>query len=114
MNPMNIEKYRYDLEIIRQTAAQVIKDFGMTGIEITFSGNAKSAYAELENQMVPVISKIYIKEYERFQNLLYRIDVDEKEIQKIKKNYPAHLHAQLISKLILEREFIKILCRKFL
>ena len=34
-----IEQYRYDFEIIRLTAEQVIKDFGTHGIEINFSGN---------------------------------------------------------------------------
>ncbi|MBK7970619.1 MAG: hypothetical protein IPK08_17750 [Bacteroidetes bacterium] len=30
------ELYRHDLEIVRNTAAQVIKDFGLAGIEIAF------------------------------------------------------------------------------
>ena len=46
----NIEKYRRDLEIIRLTAEQVIKDFQIFGFEIVFSGNEYTAYEELKTQ----------------------------------------------------------------
>lgn len=41
------EKYRYDVEIIRGTAEQIIRDFNIDGFEIIFSGNPHNAFKEL-------------------------------------------------------------------
>lgn len=53
------ELYRHDLEIVRNTAAQVIKDFGLAGIEIAFSGNPQTAYQELLQQVTPGLELLY-------------------------------------------------------
>jgi len=36
--------------IVRETAEQIMKDFGMFGVTITFSGNIDKAYNELHEQ----------------------------------------------------------------
>ena len=46
----NIEFFLNKEDIIQETAQQIMKDFGMFGIEITFSGNIENAYHELHEQ----------------------------------------------------------------
>lgn len=105
-----IEKYRHDLEVIRNTAKQVIKDFGLYGIEIIFSGNELTAYDELKQQLVPALAKLY--QSGTFTALLYRIDVDEKKVNEIMNNTAAENKASQLASLVIEREFIKVLLRK--
>ena len=107
-----IEKYRHDLEVIRNTALQVIKDFELLGIEITFSGNEHSAYEELKAQIIPALTNLYKEKYSTFNELLYRIDVNENKVQQILRNSSKENQAEELSKLVLEREFIKVLLKK--
>jgi hypothetical protein len=50
MEQTELIKYRADLEVVRDTANQVIKDFGLSGVEISFSGFAEKAYTELQSR----------------------------------------------------------------
>lgn len=106
------EKYRHDLEVVRDTAKQVIKDFGMAGIEIHFSGNPETAYDELLEQTLPAIKECYQKNPGAFMALLYRIDVEEKKVKQLSDSFSASGFFAQLATLIIEREFLKVLIRK--
>ncbi|MFI5219673.1 MAG: hypothetical protein ACHQNT_09300 [Bacteroidia bacterium] len=110
METPQIEKYRHDLEIIRNTAQQVIKDFSLHGVEITFSGNELTAYDELKQQLIPALAKLH--QAGTFTALLYRIDVDEKKVNEILNNSATKDIASQLASLVIEREFMKVLLRK--
>jgi len=109
---VNIEKYRRDLEIIRLTAEQVIKDFGIFGFEIVFSGNEYTAYAELHEQLAPLLFDLYKDNRSTFRSLLYRIDISEAQWKKFLKSGTDNISERLAA-LVIEREFQKVLTRKF-
>ena len=81
----DVEKYRHDLEIIRKTAEQIIKDFQIFGFEITFSGNEYTAYDELKSQLTPLLFELYKSDLSTFQSLLYRIDISESKYRKFRQ-----------------------------
>lgn len=104
---MEIEKYRHDLEVIRNTALQVARDFETIGFEISLPVNELSAYEDLKAQLIPVLEKLMHKNPEQLSRLLYRIDVNEgKSMSTFDASGLAHL--------ILERELIKVITRKLL
>jgi hypothetical protein len=107
-----IEKYRHDLEVVRDTANQVIKDFDIAGIEIGFSGDTSNAYAELKKQLFPALENLYKKNSTAFMALLYRIDIEERAVVKIKTETGGTGFFMQLAELILEREFNKVLTRK--
>ncbi|MBK6642085.1 MAG: hypothetical protein KBH11_05680 [Bacteroidia bacterium] len=106
------ELYRHDLEIVRNTAAQVIKDFGLAGIEIAFSGNPQTAYQELLQQVTPGLELLYKKQNKTFMMLLYRIDVEESRVKAIMNQGTTAGSFPKLAELVLEREFIKVVLRK--
>ncbi len=109
----DLEKYRRDFAIVRETAAQIIKDFNMAGFEITFSGNELLAYEELKAQITPILWDLFKSQPSHFQNLLYRIDIDERHFNNfLKVSDPFHF-SESIAGLILQREFQKVLSRKY-
>ena len=112
-NNFQVEKYRHDLEVIHNTAKQIIKDFELFGIEISFSGNEQTAYSELKEQLIPVLSKLYKNKPSVFNSLLYRIDVSEKKLNAILNNFSADERSGQLANLIIEREFMKVLTKKF-
>ena len=101
------------LNIIQETADQIIKDFDAFGYEIIFSGNEISAYEELFKQITPLIESLIHNNYEKLMNVLYRIDVVEKVITpELKNNNPREL-AAIITKIVLERELKKVVTRNY-
>ena len=113
MNDSSLEKYRHDLAIVRETAAQVMKDFGVLGLEIRFSGDPFSAYEELKEQIAPVLFELFQNDRSRFQSLLYRIDLSEAKFRKLLgENTPSNFSHNLAD-MILQREFQKVLTRRF-
>ena len=112
MNQTDITKYRHDLEVIRMTAEQVKKDFSFQNMEIHFSGSEQTAYAELKTQLTPLLVKLLIENRPRLMQLLYRIDVPEKDWKKVLMIEDENAQAGKLSEIILEREFMKALTRK--
>ena len=112
MKTDDIEKYRYDLEVIRMTAEQVKKDFSLHKMEIHFSGNEETAYAELKAQLTPLLMKLLSENRTRLMQLLYRIDVPERDWKKVVMMEDKNSQSIKLSEIILEREFMKALTRK--
>ena len=112
MNPVSLVPYSQRLELINETARQIIKDFGLFNIEIKFSGNAENAYRELFSQIHPAISHLLDKQYEKAMNLLYRIDVSEKQVAEAVQEKQEVSFSEIITELIILREFQKILTRR--
>src|SRR5436305_1708275 len=113
----DLTPYLNRLDILNDTAQQVIKDFGMIGVEITpiaigVSGNTENAYAELFSQVLPQIEKIQKENFQNFYNLMYRIDISEGQIKKAALEAKDKSFAEIISDLILKRELLKVVTRK--
>ena len=106
------EKYRHDLEVIRNTGAQMIKDFGMFGVEINFSGNPETAYRELLDQTEPALARLYNDNRTSFMALLYRIDVSEKKVNELMEIEKKPAFFAKLAEVVVEREFMKVLIRK--
>lgn len=109
--------YLNRIDILNDTAQQVIKDFGMTGVEITpiaigVSGNTENAYAELFSQILPHIEKLQKENFQNFYNLMYRIDISEGQIKKAVGEAKDRSFSEIITDLILKRELLKVLIRK--
>lgn len=109
---MDITSYRHDLFFIRETAKQIIKDFDFFGIEITFSGNAETAYEELKSQLQTLISGLLKNDPSKILSVLYRIDVMEAKIKKAFLSQYKENRSGLLSDLIIERELQKVIIRK--
>ncbi len=104
--------YLINLELIRETARQIIKDFGMTGIEIRFTGNGQSAYDELFGQIAPEVDKLLQGNAGSFYDLLYRIDISEDQLKKESERFPARKFSEVVAHLIIKRELQKVVIRR--
>ena len=107
------EKYRYDLEIIRETADQIIRDFNIKEFEIIFSGNPNNAFDELKIQITPVIEKLFKADRSSFQSLLYRIDISERDYKQTLSQIHSKGFEVELSELVIRREFQKVITRKY-
>ena len=107
------EKYRYDIQIIRETANQIERDLNVDGFEIVFSGNLENAFIEIKSQLTPIISKIVSGDKTTFQALLYRIDISEKDYKRTLSENDSTMFQEKLTELIIRREFQKVITRKY-
>jgi hypothetical protein len=113
LNDLLPEEYRYDVQIIKETTEQIIRDFQNDQLKIIYSGDQREAFNELKKQLIPFISDL-LKNKTAFHALLYRVDISEREYRTALNSAPADLgREELIAELIIRREFKKILTRKY-
>ena len=110
---IEVSKYRDKVEILRQVAAQIEKDFYQFGFEVKFSGEPADAYNELFGQINEHVAFMLSQDYHRLVLLLYQIDLSEKEIIKNELKYPNVDKHQLLSEMIIQRELKKVLIRNY-
>ena len=111
INFKEINKYFNRLDLIKETAEQIIKDFDMFGMEIKFSGNAYQAYEELFEQIEPHIKKMIDNNHSKFLGFLYRIDLSAEQIKKATNENNSEPFSTIISDLIIKRELQKVVIR---
>lgn len=109
----NIEFFLNKEDIVRETAAQIMKDFGMFGIEITFSGDVENAYHELHDQLINQISVYLDRDYSRLMSVLYQVDITEKEIAKAHQDLPHYNDLEILAHQVIFRDLKKVLFRRY-
>ncbi len=112
MNFTDITPYFNRLDLIKDTAAQIIKDFDMFGMEIKFSGNAYNAYQELFEQIEPQIKNLINNNHQKFLGILYRIDVSDIQIKKAVSENSSESFSVIVTDLIIKRELQKVVIRE--
>ena len=112
MNFSDLSPYFNRLDLIKATAAQVIRDFDMFGLEVTFSGNAYNAYEELFDQVEPQIRKLIDTNRSKFMGILYRIDVSDEQIRKAVRDNTSEPFSEIVTDLIIKRELQKVVIRE--
>lgn len=109
----NLASFLDRADIIQETADQILKDFGMFGIEISFSGNIEHAYRELHEQLINQISVYLDRDYSRLMAVLYQVDITEREIAKATLELPHYSDLEVLAHQVIFRELKKVLFRRY-
>ena len=109
----NIQSYLNKADIILETAQQIMKDFGMFGVEITFSENTEQAYNELLDQLVFQVEKLLNNNSELLMSVLYQVDISDREIAKTASELPHYNQVEVIAHQIIFRDLKKVLFRRY-
>ncbi len=109
----NVSGLLNEADIVRETAEQIMKDFGMFGVEITFSGDTGNAYYELHRQLIDQISLLLERNYDLLLSVLYQVDITEKEIDRATRELPHYNHVEIIAHQVIVRDLKKVLLRRY-
>ncbi len=109
----NIENFLNREDIIVETANQIMKDFGLFGIEITFSGNVQNAYHELMEQLIIQVETLLFNDSQRLYSILYQVDISDKEISRTARELPEYTQIQVIAHQIIARDLKKVMLRHY-
>lgn len=113
INHSNVSQYLDKAEIVNETAEQIMKDFGMFGVEITFSGDIGHAYGELHRQLIVQISKLLEQNYDLLVSVLYQVDITDREIERTERELPHYNHVEIIAHQVIVRDLKKVLLRRY-
>ena len=105
---INIKK---EVDWVDETAHQLIKDFTMLDIPLSFQPSAQNQYQDLFNQAKSTIKELFETNYHVFLNLLYRIDLPQSELNVLINNTSGTDLFDQITELVLRREFMKVVTR---
>ena len=111
MDISNLSQYFNRLDLIKDTANQIIKDFDMFGMEVKFSGNVYNAYEELFEQIEPHIHQLINSNQQKFMGILYRIDLSDEQIKKAVHENSSESFSSIVTDLIIKRELQKVVIR---
>lgn len=113
VNNNNVSGFLSQAEIVQETAEQIMKDFGMFGVEITFSGDTSQAYNELHHQLIDQISLLLERNYELLLSVLYQVDITDREIAKATRELPHYNQVEIIAHQVIVRDLKKVLLRRY-
>lgn len=113
INNTNVSSFLDQSEIVQETAEQIIKDFGMFGVEISFSGDTLNAYDELHKQLISQINILVERNYELLLSVLYQVDITEKEIARAESELPHYSHIEIVAHQVIVRDLKKVLLRRY-
>jgi hypothetical protein len=109
----NIASFLSSIDIVGETVAQIMKDFGMFGVTITFSGNTDVAYHELHSQLTEQVGVLLERDYGRLLSILYQVDITDKDIVRTAAELPYYNHVEIVAHQIIVRDLKKVLTRYY-
>ncbi len=113
INNNNVSGFLSREDIVRETAAQIMKDFGMFGLEINFSGDTEKAYDELHKQLVDQVAALIERNYDLLLSVLYQVDITDRGIARARQELPHYNHVEIIAYQIIFRDLKKVLLRRY-
>lgn len=109
----NIADFLNKEDVIRETVAQIMKDFALFSIKLTFSGKLETAYDELLKQLGSQITTMLENDDEILLSVLYQVDISEKDLRKTKLDLPNYNQVEVIAHQIIFRDLKKVLTRRY-
>ncbi|MCB0755673.1 MAG: hypothetical protein RL266_708 [Bacteroidota bacterium] len=112
LSPSDYQRYEQSVWLLQEVVNQINKDFRLQGFDVEFSGEGETAYRELTDQLKPVIEYMLENQTEKFWNLIYGIDLNERKVREILFGKEERIDAiQELTDLILKRELQKVVIR---
>ncbi|MBA3901634.1 MAG: hypothetical protein H0X62_15765, partial [Bacteroidetes bacterium] len=100
-------------EILKEMLSCINKDFARIGEKEPVSTDFDFSFDALIETLVPVIDKLYCQHQQKFQALLYRVDISENVLLKAVEGKKGNEMMNEIAAVIVKRELQKAVLRKF-
>ena len=111
MNSESVTLYLNHQKILSDLCSQITKDINEDDCMIDLKWPTQTAYADLFQQIFPVIDRLEKTNQAKLNFILNRTDINESQLkQAIKKNKSCS-YTHIISDLIIKRELQKVVIR---
>ncbi len=109
----NVKSWLNKEDLILDTIAQIMKDFGMFGVEIEYSGSIDDAYEKLHRQLIAQIDSLMNSNADLLMSILYQVDISQRDIDRTQLDFPHYNHVEIIAHQIIFRDLKKVLYRRY-
>lgn len=113
IKPGNVDVFLNREDIILDTIAQIMKDFGLFGVEIEYSGSIDDAYEKLHRQLVEQIDRLMHVNSDLLMSILYQVDISQRDIDQTSVDFPHYNQIEVIAHQIIFRDLKKVLFRRY-
>ncbi|PTN08942.1 hypothetical protein [Mangrovibacterium marinum] len=113
IKPGNVDVFLNREDIILDTIAQIMKDFGLFGVEIEYSGSIDDAYEKLHRQLVDQIDRLMHSNSDLLMSILYQVDISQRDIDQTANEFPRYNQIEVIAHQIIFRDLKKVLFRRY-
>ncbi|MFN5627739.1 MAG: hypothetical protein ACK48W_00505 [Bacteroidota bacterium] len=93
--------------------AQLIKDFSSANFDSDFITHLKPDVQEIQFAIIDQLEKVEKISKTKLRNLLYRIDISEKQLLKLSKNKTENSFNEILSELIIKRVLQKVIFKEY-
>lgn len=93
--------------------AQLIKDFNSSNFDTSFIYHLKPDVQEIQFALIEQLEKEEKTSKTKLRNLLYRVDISEKQIVKLSKVKIENSFNEILSELIIKRILQKVVFKEF-
>ena len=93
--------------------AQLIKDFSSANFDSDFITHLKPDVQEIQFAIIDQLEKVEKISKTKLRNLLYRVDISEKQILKLSKVKIENSFNEILSELIIKRVLQKVIFKEY-
>lgn len=109
----NLDSFKDRIDFLQLTKNQIDKDFDRIGIEREKLIVEIGSFDNLIDWLNPTINRLLECHSEKIFALFYLIDIPEKAIRAVLDDYNSQSVSLDVTKLIVERELLKVLTRAY-
>ena len=109
----DLEEAKKSYDYVEATMHQIQKDFQLHEEEIRLNVNSKTAYDDLYRQILPIMDRLLNLDTSKFFSLLYSIDINESTVKRLLFEKHKQNPTEELSHLIIERELMKVVSRRY-
>ena len=101
-----------EIEFIEQVITLVNNDFELEDASLQLSLDHRQKYERILVLLTAKVEALIDTDIEQLLSLLYKVDVDEAKVKQAIADQEPSLSAEIIAKMIIERELQKVATRK--
>lgn len=92
--------------------SQLYKDFEMCGLQTYLEPLTETAYEIIHRQLIETLKKIQNQNSQSLNNLIYRIDISEKQVSEKLKTKEGESYETILAELIIKRVLQKVVLKE--
>lgn len=112
MDKLDIKASLLQQELFELFRLQLRKDFEVSGCDAGFTAHLPLSFDQLKDEISVQLRKMEKGSTSKLPELLYRIDLSERQIKRFSEEHPAENWEDLVAELIIKRLLQKVILKK--
>ena|ERR1051325_1304665 len=100
-----------DKQYLQETALALQNQFGIDSLP-DYEAEEQQLYDALKRLLSKRIEEMIDHEFDKFVNLLYRIDINESKVKQALSQHPFSKGVEAVADMIIQRQLQKVITRK--